>query len=253
MKRTGEENRIVNEKNVRKSLNRTTLTFVILLVLGIIGIIFVVLFVNKATSLVLEEDTYQYYCTTQVFHNTGVSLTNSEMSTILINDKEKEGVDNTPMYSRDNMSIYLPESYSYCSSDDGSFWRIPEFMKLTRASNNVIECSFNDDYYEIKHGFLFDGGLNYIFLDSGEIYVGGISKYRVSVFSFFSMEYSMYRVYDTATNSFYPFDRDKTSDIKFVSDRGYSIDLFKGSYTNERGEEQLLIASPSLLHSIDER
>lgn len=252
MKRTGDENRIGNEKNVRKSLNKTTLTFVILFVLGIIGIVFVVLYVNKATSLVLEEDTYQYYCSTQVFHSTGVSLTNSEMSTILINDKNKEGVDNTPMYSNSNTSLYLPESYSYCSVDDGSFWRIPEFMKLTKENNSIVTCTFNDDYYEIRHGFLFDDGVNYIFLDSGKIVVNNSKSYPISSFSFFSKDYGIYRVYDVVNKNFSQFDM-STSNVTFVADSGYSIDLYRGLYTDDKGEEQLLVASPSLLPSIDER
>lgn len=254
MKRTGEENRTANEKNVRKSLNKTTITFVVLFVLGIIGIVFVILYVNRATSLVLDEDTYQYFSTTKVYHNTGVSLTNSEMSTILIEDKSEKEVDNTPMYTYDEKSIYLPETYSYACVDNNTFWRIPEFMKLTRGSSNTIACTFNDDSYEIQHGFLFDDNSNYIFLDSGKIYINEYTVYQVSPFSFFSKESDDYfRVYNAYSHEFSIANKDRASTARFVSDGNYSIDLVRGVYTDSSNEEILLIASPSLLPSIDER
>lgn len=252
MKRTGENTRVGNEKNVKRSLNKTTLAFVILFVLGIVGIILVVLFVNRATSLVLEEDTYQYYCTSQIYYESGASLTNSEMSTIVIDETRETSVDNTPMYSKTSNAIYLPESYSYCSVDDNTFWRIPEFMKLSIDSTSLVKCTFNEDYYEIKHGFLFDDGFNYVFLDSGKIYVNNVPKYDVSTFSFFSKDFQLYRIYDYANKNFTQFS-DEASNIKYVSDGGYSVDLYRGVYTDSSGEEQLLIASPSLLTSIDER
>lgn len=252
MKRTGEENRIGSEKNTKKSLNKTTIAFVILFVLGIIGIIFVIFFVNKATSLVMDEDTFQYYCTSQIYYEPGASLTNSEMSTIIIDNTRETSVDNTPLYSKNNNAIYLPESYSYCSVDDNTFWRIPEFMKLTVDDQNLIKCTFNDDYYEIKHGFLFDDGFNYVFLDSGKIYINDIPTYSVSTFSFFSKDFQLYRVYDTSTKEFKQFSNE-ASNIKYVSNGGYSVDLYRGVYTDSNDEEQLLIASPSLLTSIDER
>lgn len=252
MKRTGEENRVETSKTVKKSLNKTTITFVILFVLGIIGIVFVILFVNKATSLVLEEDTYQYYCTSQMFYDTGSSLSNSEMSTILIDDQRELGVDSTPMYSKTSSAIYLPKSYSYCSVDDNTFWRIPEFMKLSLSSDGLVKCTFNDDYYEIKHGFLFDDGWNFIFLDSGKIYINNVPKYDVSPLSFFSKDYDFYRLYDFAKQEF-TLPSSDVRNIKFVSDGGYSVDLYRGVYTDSNDEEQLLIASPSLLSSIEER
>lgn len=254
MKRTGDENRTVSEKAVRKSLNKTTILFVVLFVLGIIGIVFVVLYVNRATSLVLDEDTYQYFSSTKVFHDKGVSLTNSEMSTILIEDKSEVGVDNTPMYTYDESAIYLPESYSYASVDNNTFWRIPEFMKITRESNNAFSCTFNDDSYTIQHGFLFDANMNYIFLDSGTIYVNEYNTYKVSPFSFFSKEADeFFRIYGAYSHEFSIPKKDRSSTARFVSDAGYSIDLVRGVYTDNSGEEFLLIASPSLLPSIDER
>lgn len=254
MKRTGEENRVTSEKAVRRTLGKTTIIFAVLFVLGVIGIIVVLLFVNKATSLVLEEDTYQYFSTTKVFHNTGVSLTNSEMSTILIEDKSEVGVDNTPMYTKDGRAIYLPESYSYCSVDNNSFWRIPEFMKLTRDANNNITCTFNDDMYEIQHGFLFDDNRNYIFIDSGKIYLNEYTTYQISPFSFFSKESDeCFRIYNLFSDEFSIPDKDNTSTARFVSDSGYTVDLIRGVYTDKKGEEFLLVASPSLLSSIDKR
>lgn len=254
MKRTGEENRTANEKNVRKSLNKTTVTFVVLFVLGIVGIVFVILFVNRATSLVLDEDTYQYFSTTKVYHDTGVSLTNSEMSTILIEDKSEKEVDNTPMYTYDESSIYLPESYSYASTDNNTFWRIPEFMKLTRDSSNNIACTFNDDSYQIQHGFLFDENNNYIFLDSGKVYVDEHTSFQVSPFSFFSKEADdFFRIYNAYSHEFSIPTKNRSTTARFVSDSNYSIDLVRGVYTDNNGEEFLLIASPSLLSSIDER
>lgn len=252
MKRTGEANKTGGEKNVKRSLNKTTLAFVVLFVLGIIGIIFVILFVNKATSLELKEDTFQYYCTSQIYYEPGSSLTNSEMSTIIVDDTRETSVDNTPLYSKAGNAIYLPESYSYCSVDDNTFWRIPEFMKLTVDSNHLVTCTFNEDYYEIKHGFLFDDGFNYIFLDSGKIYINDVPKYSVSTFSFFSKDFQLYRIYDTGSKEFIQF-ANETSNVKYVSDGGYSVDLYRGVYTDSKDEEQLLIASPSLLTSIDER
>lgn len=259
MKRTGEENRTKDEKVIRKSLSKTTIAFIVLFVLGVIGIVFVIIFVNKATGLVLQEDTYQYFRNSYIEHKTGTSLTNSEMSTILIEDKKEASVDDTPMYSNDGNSIYLPESYIYCSTDDNSYWRIPEFMKLTRNSaNELIKCTFNDDYYEIKHGFLVDSGnRNYVFLDTGDVIINDLNKYPVTIFSFFSMDYDVYRIYDHSSGEIVSLDKivgnDRITNIRFVSASGYSVDLYKGSYTNVKGELSILSASPSLLPSISER
>lgn len=253
MKRTGEENNIVTEKVIKRSLNKTTLTFVVLFVLGVIGIVFVVLYVNKATGLVLREETYQYFGISPTNHAEGTSLTNSEMSTIMIENKINVGVEDTPLYSLDGSSIYLPESYSCYAVDTNEIFRIPEFMKLTKEGNNeIIKCTFNDDYYEITHGFLFDGGINYIFLDDGEIIFNEMDRYPISRFSFFSMEYDMYRVYNIMDGSFTSLEK-TTSNVKYKSFSGYTVDLFRGVYTDKDGYDSLLVASPSLLPSIDER
>ena len=253
MKRTGEEFSGGNEKVVKKSLNRTTITFVVLFVLGVIGIVFVIFYVNKATGLVLKEETYQYFGDKPTHHDEGTSLTNSEMSTIMIENKVNVGVEDTPLYSMDGKSIYLPESYSYYGVDTGELYRIPEFMKLTREANSeIIKCTFNDEYYEITHGFLFDGGINFIFLDEGQIIVNDMDKYPVSKFSFFSMEYDEFRIYNVSYDKFTNFER-STSNVKYESFSGYSIDLFRGLYRDKGGQETLLVASPSLLNSIEER
>lgn len=253
MKRTGEENTTGSEKVVKKSLNKSTIIFLILILLGVIGIVFVVLYVNKATGLVLEEETYQYFGDKPTYHEEGTSLTNSEMSTIMIENEVNVGVEDTPLYSNNGNSIYLPESYSYYGVDTDELYRIPEFMKLTREANSeVIKCTFNEEYYEILHGFLFDGGNNYIFLDEGQIIVNEMDKYQVSKFSFFSMEYGEYRIYNVSSDQFINLEM-STRNIQYKSFSGYTIDLFRGLYRSKDGQETLLVASPSLLSSISER
>lgn len=253
MKRTGENTSTSSEKVVRKSLNKTTLAFMVLFVLGVIGIVFVVLYVNKATGLVLKEETYQYFGTTATHHSEGTSLTNSEMSTIMTENKINVGVEDTPLYALDGKSIYLPQSYSYYAVDENYLCRIPEFMKLTReGTSEIIQCTFNDDYYEIGHGFLFDGSTNYIFLDDGQIIINDNTVYPISKFSFFSMDYGIYRIYDLSSDEITKIERD-TSNIMYKSFGGYSIDLYRGVYVDRDGRESLLVASPSLLPSIDER
>lgn len=253
MKRTGEENTTGSEKVVKRSLNKTTLIFAILLILGVIGIVFVVLYVNKATGLVLDEETYQYFGTTTTDHDVGTSLTNSEMSTIMTENNTNVGVEGTPLYSKTGNAIYLPESYSCYAVDTNEIFRIPEFMKLTkRANSEIIECTFNDEYYEITHGFLFDGGLNYIFLDEGQIVVNEMNTYPISKFSFFSMDYGMFRFYDISNDKFTQLEKN-TSNVTYKAFSGYSVDLYRGVYTDKDGYESLLVASPSLLPSIEER
>ena len=253
MKRTGDENRVTSEKAVKRTLGKTTIIFGVLFILGVIGIVVVLLFVNKATALVLQEETYQYFGTTPTEHSIGTSLSNSEMSTIMIENKVNVGVEDTPLYSTSGNALYLPESYSCYAVDTNEIFRIPEFMKLTKRENSeIIECTFNDEYYEITHGFLFDGGINYIFLDEGQIVVNEMNRYPVSKFSFFSMDYGMFRIYNHTDNEFIDLERD-TTNVVYRSFSGYSIDLYTGAYKDRTGQESLLVASPSLLSPISER
>lgn len=259
MKRTGEQAKSSSGKSLKRSLNKTTIMFAILFVIGIIGLFFVMLFVNKETRLVLQEETYQFSRKSRIEHKIGTSLTNSEMSTILVEDKKEANIDYTPMYAKNGGAIYLPESYIYFSTDDNSEWKIPEFMKLTQSlSNEVIQCTFNDEYYEIKHGFLIDSGnRNCIFLDTGEVVINNINKYPVSIFSFFSMEDDILRIYNLSSDEMISLekvvDNDRITNVKFVSNSGYLIDLYKGSFIDAKGEYRVISASPTLLPSISER
>jgi len=254
MKRTGKEFRENSAKTIRRSLNKTTLIFIILFLLGLIGIGLVILFVNKATGLDIDEPTYQYFAGSRYDHYEAISLNNSEISTILTEDNEEKALDYTPIYTSDDDVIYLPISYSYADTNNESYWRVPEFMKLTKdEATNIVTCTYNENEYDINCGFLFDGGTQYIFLDAGTITIDD-KEYDVTPFSFYSGDYyyGIYRIYNLKTKEFTVIDNSISSAI-YKSNSGYSVNLIRGIYTHRDGFTELLIASPSLLEDIGNR
>lgn len=252
MKRTSIKNR-ENEKNntVTRKVNKLTIVFVLLIVIGAVGIGATIFYVNNITSLKLKEDVYQYFTISKVEYPSGTRIENKEMNSIVKGTKENSVADSTPFYSTKEDRIYLSKNYSWYPIEEIDKWRIPEFTSLLEQENDEYVCTINNKKYYIQGGFLVDDMNNYIFLDNGTITVD-YDTYDVSKISFYSNDYDIVRIYDYATQKFIMIDK-KVSSVKYKSVKGYSIDLFRGVYTDRNGDSVLIISSPSLLQSIEER
>lgn len=241
-----------NSKQMSKTKIKTLSIVFAVFILGIIGMVIMTFFLDNATSIELEENTYQYYGDGIIEHPIGTRIKNSEIANILLEGDKTLGLDSTPLYSYDNMTIYTPINYAYCSVKDNAFWRIPEFTTINKEeATNMLHCSFGDNEYSLECGFLFSGGGNFVFFDDGRIIINDFDEYPVSSFSFFSKDYDILRVYNYADKEYNSLTNISVNVI-YLSNSGYSVDLIKGIYVDSTGNRIMLVASPEVLNNIEE-
>ncbi len=247
MKRTALRNREKVES--KKQKNKNTLLFTLLIILGFIGIALIMFYVNSSTSMKVNEDLYQYFFDAPVTYEKGTSFSSEYMEAIGNNDHKD--IEKTPFYSINEKKIYLPRNYAWKSISDYSYYRIPEFSSIINNGSSTFQCSVERKDYTLINGFLFDDSGNYIFLDSGIVYVGE-TGYSVSPLSFFSRDYEVIRVYDYENNEFH-FINTNMNNPTYESNVGYKVELAKGLYQDIFGDQSLLAASPATALSITER
>lgn len=242
----------INQSQKQTNVIKFMPIFSAIFIIGITGMIVMLFFFNKATSTTLDVSTYQYFGDGKSEYSSGTAIENSKISNVILKGDESLGLDPTPLYSYDNLSMYLPKNYAYCSVQNNKYWRIPEFTKLIREEGiNIVTCLSKNSDYQIEGGFLFDGGSNYVFLDDGTVIINDFEEYPVSSFSFFSKEYEITRIYNLINKEYSPLYTTITSAI-YLSNSGYSVDLIKGIYISSSGNKTLLVASPEVLENIEE-
>lgn len=253
MKRTGIKNREKEAKRGIPSVSRTTLLFVALVVIGVIGMIIVVFFVNKETSLRFDENIYQYFLDSPVEYSSDTVISSESMNTVLRNGDSSFSVDPTPFYSQNVDTFYVPKNYCWEDVQNNIGYRIPEFSKISSNNLSAYECTIEKKTFPIDGGFMYDDSFNYIFLEAGTVTIDGI-PYDVSPMSFYSQEYEMIRLFNYENNQMSTFVKEEiNSDAIYTSVTGYKVKLNKGIYDAKDGGEYLLPSSPSFLKNIEER
>ncbi len=250
MKRTGIKNREKIKKQGLPSLAKPTMFFILLVIVGIIGMIVVIFYVDKETNLEFSEKTQQYYGTDVTYFEKGSVISNQEMATIIRQGDTDYSVDPTPFYALDSKRMYLSKSYSWVCFEDNSYWRIPEFTCMT-LNNNVYHCQLNNYSFDMSSGFLVDNNCNYIFLESGTLNLNG-QIFKLSPMSFYSQEYGVVRIYDYDSDRLEVIeDKVKKSTLTFSG--GYAVELAKGIMTTSLGNQTILPGSPANLNNIEDR
>lgn len=248
MKRTGIKNREKEDK-VATKVSKNTLLFALLVIVGIIGIIIVVLYVNDETSMIVPEETYQYLLDTPNTYNSGTKISSEYME--IIDGNSTYAIDHTPFYSTSSKRFYIPRNYSWHDVLNNRSFRIPEFTKVDLTSDYNVEFTIDNTAVRVANGFMFDDSNNFIFFDGGRIIVDR-KAYEISQFSFYSQDSGVTRIYNYAGDEIYYFD-EMVSNVIYTSNIGYSIVLNKGMYIDTSGYQYLLVSSPMAAQPIEER
>lgn len=208
-----------------------------------------VFYVDDSTSMTTDEKIYQYFLDSSVDFEVGSSFS-SEYMEITDSFGDKLEADKTPFYSYDHDRIYLPRNYGWYNIN-GTSYRIPEFTRIDNSGNGVYTCNYKNNNYIIGGGFLFDASYNFVFLENGFIEVNG-NRHDVSPLSFFSQDYGAIRIYNYGEKNF-ELIQDAVGEITYNSNAGYRIVLNRGLFQAVNGEQYLIVSSPELLTSIEEK
>ena len=222
--------------------------FVVLLAAAVVA---VMLFVWEESQQEITESVYQFTMTEKYKFGPGTKLIIGKNDLEIKDAQSEEAVtsDATPLYYEDSVKMMLTRDISWLDPVSGYERRIPEFSILLKDDNDVIRCDTGKNTVTIPGGFLHDGAGTYLFLDKGILVLNG-ENIPIEPFSFCSTSYGVVRVFSYGSDDVITKDKGSTN-ITFSTKQGYELDLTSGIYYGENGGFRLLVASPSVLNSID--
>lgn len=238
-----------NNRAADRRLQRWALPLLAVLVILAVGII--LRFMNKETTVVLEEDVYQFDLDRRLDYSAGTTMLQGKYTIILRTEDEESDGDSTPLYSTNNVAMYLTRDASWVEPYTGNEWAVDAFSKLEWDGADSCRIVNGKDSVWLEGGILNDCAGTYVFIDPVNLLIDG-KTYPLSPFSFCSIKGKNARVYCYDDKDYYT---TQTLSTHVVAEfgKGYSVDLTTGIYTDPNGNYRLLVASPSLLKNVKDR
>ena len=231
--------------------NFNKLIFPAMVILMIAAIALVFLFINHETRVKAGEPVYQFFMEQKAEYGKDVAMIESDKGLIFEENGEKNAGDITPVYAAETKALYLPDDMYWVDTEGDREWRIPAFSRLEMDENGVIWYGAGDDRTRMNSGFLYNGRGTCVFLETAEVILGG-HAYMADAFSFYSSASGMYRLYIYGDNTLEVKEEINANTVAHGTS-GYSADFTTGMYTSPGGTQRLLVSSPEVLKSIEER
>lgn len=223
----------------------------LLAVLAALAVVLVLRFMNKETKIVVGEDVYQFSREKRYDYQAGITLLQGKYDIVIDTEEEEVNGDATPLYSNAAPALYLARDVSWCDPTTGLEWFIPAFTRLEQDAVGRFRCEFRKENVQFDGGIINDCRGTYLFLDYTELQIGG-RIVDLTPLSFCSVLRNTARIYDYESGQLSVMETGSENLIARVP-RGYRVDLTRGIFTDAEGNSRLMVASPKVLQSIEDR
>lgn len=232
-----------------KDLNKMVFPAMVVLMIAAIGIVFML--VNSQSQVKMKEPVYQFFMEQKAEYDKNVKVIENERGVIFKEDGKKSAGDISPIYTSDSKALYLAEEMYWVDTEGDREWRVPAFSRLEMDKKGVIWYVSGKNKTRMSSGFLYNGRGTCIFLEPAEVVLKG-HAYKADAFSFYSSAAGLFRLYIYGEDTI-EFAEEVTSNTTANGKSGYMADFTTGLYTAPNGVQRLLVSSPELLKSIEER
>lgn len=218
----------------------------LLVVLACLVVLMVLRFMQRETSLTLQEPVYQYFTTQRQEYDAKTKVTLGKYQVRFDSDGVQTEGDPSPIYFSNRAGLILPSDMSWLDPDTGGEWRIPALSELTMDQGGIW-CTVGKKEIRLTGGFLSDGKGTYLLLEQTEAEADG-KRFTLSPFSFFSYSDGMVRIYEYDRENMTQLSRAESASAQ--SSAGWQLNFGSSIFTDKSGTQKLLAAGPSVLPDV---
>ena len=216
---------------------------------AILAVVIVMVTMDNGSKYRLQDTAYQYYGGTSARIESGAELKCGTDGVCVLTSGNHSAETTLPIYLESSRKVVFPTDMLYFAPRTGVCDRVVYFSELECKANGMVTIGRGGSTTNVEHGFLYDGGDFYLFLEPVTLSFNGYTM-DLPALSYAEAVYGGYMMlFNYETKEFFIELSDGTGTAQPPSG-DYVISLLGDSMTLHDGSKLLLATRPDLFDPV---